>query len=135
MPATLSSSALAVPHSRIRELAEIAMGMDGVFKLYFGESNVPTPDFIKRAAQKAMADGFTFYTENAGMPSLRKALARYYSELHGVDLDPNSEIAITASGVQALNVAIRCMLNPGDEGIVLTPSWPNGSAIIQMANC
>jgi aspartate/methionine/tyrosine aminotransferase len=116
-------------------LAEIAMGMEGVFKLYFGESNVPTPDFIKRAAQKAMADGFTFYTENAGLPSLRKALARYYSELHGVELDPSSEIAITASGVQALNVAIRCLLDPGDEGIVLTPAWPNGSAIIQMANC
>ena len=135
MPASVSSSALAVPHSRIRELAEIAMGMEGVFKLYFGESNVPTPDFIKRAAQKAMADGFTFYTENAGLPSLRKALARYYSELHGVELDPSSEIAITASGVQALNVAIRCLLDPGDEGIVLTPAWPNGSAIIQMANC
>jgi aspartate/methionine/tyrosine aminotransferase len=135
MPATVSSSALAVPHSRIRELAELAMGMDGVYKLYFGESNVPTPDFIKRAAQKAMADGFTFYTENAGLPSLRKALARYYSELHGVELDPSSEIAVTASGVQALNVAIRCLLDPDDEGIVLTPSWPNGSAIIKMANC
>jgi len=134
MPATISSSALAVPHSRIRELAELAMGMDGVYKLYFGESNVPTPDFIKRAAQKAMADGYTFYTENAGLPSLRKSLARYYSELHGVELDPTSEISVTASGVQALNVAIRCMLDPGDEGIVLTPSWPNGSAIIQMAN-
>ena len=56
--------------------------MDGVLKLYFGESNLPTPEFIKRAAQKAMADGFTFYTENAGLPSLRKALARYYQELH-----------------------------------------------------
>jgi aspartate aminotransferase len=134
MPATISSSALAVPHSRIRELAELAMGMEGVYKLYFGESNVPTPDFIKRAAQKAMADGFTFYTENAGLPSLRKSLARYYTELHGVELDPTSEISVTASGVQALNVAIRCMLDPGDEGIVLTPSWPNGSAIIQMAN-
>ncbi len=49
------------------------MSMDGVLKLYFGESNLPTPEFIKRAAQKAMADGFTFYTENAGLPSLRKA--------------------------------------------------------------
>ena len=77
MPATLAASALRVPHSRIRELAEIAMGMDGVLKLYFGESNLPTPEYIKRAAQKAMADGFTFYTENAGLPSLRKALARY----------------------------------------------------------
>ena len=62
-----------IPHSRIRELAEVAMGMDGVLKLYFGESNLPTPEYIKRAAQKAMADGFTFYTENAGLPSLRRS--------------------------------------------------------------
>lgn len=134
MSPTVAASALSVPYSRIRELAEIAMGMEGVFKLYFGESNIPTPDYIKRAAQKAMADGFTYYTENAGLPSLRKALARYYSELHGVELDPASEIAVTASGVQALNIAIRCMLDPGDEGLVLTPAWPNGSSIIQMSN-
>src|SRR3954453_6048688 len=111
MPAEVAQSALRVPDSRIRELAEIAMGMDGVLKLYFGESNVPPPQFIKRAAQKAMADGFTFYTENAGLPSLRKALARYYEEKHGVTLDPASEIVVTASGVQALNAAIRCMLD------------------------
>ena len=134
MAAVVAQSALQVPHSRIRELAEIAMGMDGVLKLYFGESNVPTPDFIKHAAQKAMADGFTFYTENAGLPSLRKALARYYVDMHGVVLDPLGEIVITASGVQALNAGIRCMLNPGDEALVLTPAWPNGSAIITMAN-
>ncbi len=134
MSAAVAQSALRVPHSRIRELAEIAMSMDGVLKLYFGESNIPTPEFIKRAAQKAMADGFTFYTENAGLPSLRKTLARYYEEKHQVALDPAGEIVITASGVQALNVAIRCMLDPGDEALVLTPAWPNGSAIITMAN-
>src|ERR1044071_4268582 len=134
MPASVSSSALAVPYSRIRELAEVAMGMDGVLKLYFGESNLPTPEFIKRAAQKAMADGFTYYTENAGLPSTRKALARYYDEIHGVQLDWDSEIVMTASGVQALNLAIRCMLDPGDEGIVLTPAWPNGASIITMCN-
>lgn len=142
MPATLAQSALRVPHSRIRELAEVAMAMDAsattpedrVLKLYFGESNIPTPDFIKRAAQKAMADGFTFYTENAGLPSLRRALARYYSEQHAVPLDPESEIVITASGVQALNVGIRCVLDPGDEALVLTPAWPNGSAIVAMCN-
>ncbi len=134
MPATLAASALRVPHSRIRELAEIAMGMDGVLKLYFGESNLPTPEYIKRAAQKAMADGFTFYTENAGLPSLRKALARYYQELQGVELDPAGEIVVTASGVQALNVGIRCVLDPGDEALVLTPAWPNGSSIVAMAN-
>ena len=110
------------------------MSMEGVYKLYFGESNLPTPDYIKRAAQKAMADGYTFYTSNAGIPSLREALARYYSDLHGVKLDPASEIVVTVSGVQALNVGIRCVLNPGDEGIVLTPNWPNGTAIIQMSH-
>lgn len=134
MTPTLAASALRVPHSRIRELAEIAMSMDGVLKLYFGESNLPTPEYIKRAAQKAMADGFTFYTENAGLPSLRKALARYYQELHGLELDPAGEIVITASGVQALNVGIRCVLDPGDEALVLTPAWPNGSSNVAMAN-
>ena len=94
MTPSLASSALSVPHSRIRELAEIAMGMDGVLKLYFGESNIPTPDYIKRASQKAMADGFTFYTENAGLPSLRNSLARYYQELHGVELDPAAELTV-----------------------------------------
>lgn len=133
MPA-ISDSALRVPYSRIRELAEIALRMDGVLRLYFGESNLPTPEFIKRAAAKAIADGFTYYTANAGLPSLREAIAGQYSRLQSVNLDPDKEIVITASGVQALNVAIRAVLDPGDEAIVLTPAWPNGSAITQMAN-
>ena len=134
MSAPVAPSALAVPHSRIRELAEVAMGMEGVLKLYFGESNLPTPDYLKRAAQKAMADGYTYYTENAGLPSLRLALTRYYAELHQVELDPASEIAVTASGVQALSLALRCMLDPADEALALTPAWPNGPSIIRMAN-
>jgi len=110
------------------------MSMDGVLRLYFGESNAPTPDYIKQAAARAMAEGYTYYTENAGLPSLRQALGRHYRRLHGVELDPAGEIVITASGVQALNVAIRCVLDPGDEALVLTPAWPNGSAIVRMCN-
>src|ERR1700681_1366691 len=134
MTPAVAPSALRVPHSRIRELAEIAMSMDGVLKLYFGESSLPTPEYIKSAAQKAMADGFTFYTENAGLPSLRGALARYYQEKHAVELDPPSEIVISASGVQAVNLGIRCVLDPGDEALVLTPAWPNGASNVFMAN-
>jgi aspartate/methionine/tyrosine aminotransferase len=132
--ASVAASARAVRYSRIRELAEIAMGMEGVFRLYFGESNQPTPQFIKDAAASAMNAGFTFYTENAGLPSLRRALAQYYEAKHGIARDPAAEIVVTTSGVQALNVAIRCVLDPGDEAIVLTPAWPNGSAIVQMCN-
>ena len=110
------------------------MRMDGVLKLYFGESNIPTPAYLKQAAAKALADGYTFYTENAGLPGLRQDLADYYRRVHGVQLDWQSEIVVTASGVQALNVGIRCILNPGDEAIVLTPAWPNASGIIRMDN-
>src|SRR5450755_3598724 len=134
MSPTIAPSAEAIPHSRIRELAEIALTMDGVLKLYFGESSLPTPDYIKRAAQKAMADGYTFYTPNAGLLSTRQAVARYYSEHQKVELDPAREIIMTASGVEALHLALRCVLDPGDEGIVLTPAWPNGASNIAMCN-
>jgi hypothetical protein len=121
-----------VPYSRIRELAEIAMTMDGVHKLYFGESNLPTPEFLKRAADQAMRDGFTFYTPNSGLLSTRQALARYYQRHQGVTLDPENEIVVTNSGVQALHVGLRCTINPGDDALVLTPAWPNACSILQM---
>ena len=132
--AGLAQSVHSVPHSRIRELAEIAFRMDGVLRLYFGESNQPTPDFIKQAAIRAMDSGYTFYTENAGLLSLRDEIAAYYQRLQGVALDPRREIVVTASGVQGLNVAIRCVLDPGDEAMVLTPAWPNGASIVAMAS-
>lgn len=134
LPAALARSVQAVPHSRIRELAEIAMRMDGVLRLYFGESSQPTPEFIRQAAIRAMDAGFTFYTENAGLPSLREAIAEYYERMQGVRLDPRREIVVTASGVQALNVAIRCTLDPGDEALILTPAWPNGASIVALCN-
>jgi aspartate aminotransferase len=129
---SLARSLASVSPSRIREIADIAFGMDGVLKLHFGESNMPTPDFIKKAAVRALEEGYTFYTENAGLPGLRRAIADKYQELHHVSLDPRTEILITASGVQALNVSIRCALDPGDEAIVLTPNWPNASAIVHL---
>jgi aspartate/methionine/tyrosine aminotransferase len=128
----LARSLAAVPASRIREIADVAFSMDGVLKLHFGESNMPTPAFIKQAAVRALEEGYTFYTENAGLPGLRQAIAEKCQQLHGVRLDPGTEILVTASGVQALNVAIRCAIDPGDEAIVLTPNWPNASAIVQL---
>jgi aspartate/methionine/tyrosine aminotransferase len=131
---TVAATAQQVPYTRIREIAEAAMKMDGVLKLYFGESNVPTPEYIKQAASAALADGYTYYSENAGLPGLREDLAAYYRRVHGVEVDPRAEIVVTASGVQALNVAIRCLVDPGDEALVLTPIWPNGPAIVRMDN-
>jgi aspartate/methionine/tyrosine aminotransferase len=130
----VADSALRVPYSRVREIAEMAMQMDGVLRLYFGESSLPTPDYIKQAAATALAEGYTYYTSNAGLPSLRRALADQYARLQNADIDPESEIVITASGVQALNAGIRAVLDPGDEALVLTPAWPNGATIVRMSN-
>ena len=128
----LASSVFQVKPSQIRELADVAFTMEGVLRLQFGESDMPTPDFIKEAASRALAEGYTFYTENSGLPGLREALAEKYQELHQVRLDPASEILVTASGVQALNLSIRCLLNPGDEALLLTPNWPNAAAIVSL---
>ena len=110
------------------------MSMDGVLKLYFGESNLPTPEFIKRAPKKPWRMASRSTPRMPVCLRLRKALARYYQELHAVEIDPASEIVVTASGVQALHLAIRCVLDPGDEALVLTPAWPNGAANVAMAN-
>jgi hypothetical protein len=126
----LAPSLSRVIPSRIREIADVAFSMDGVLRLHFGESNLPTPQYLKDAAYQAMNEGYTFYTENAGLPGLREAIAAKYAELHQVALNPRTEIVVTASGVQALNVSIRCVVDPGDEAIVLTPNWPNASAIV-----
>ena len=132
MAPQLASSLDQVTPSRIRELADIAFTIPGVLRLHFGESNMPTPRFIKDAAVQALSEGYTFYTENAGLPGLRERIAAKYQTLHGVDLKPLEEIVITASGVQALNVSIRCAIDPGDEALILTPNWPNATAIVGM---
>jgi aspartate aminotransferase len=128
----LAPSLSEVQASRIREIADVAFTMEGVLRLQFGEANRPTPAYIKAAATQALADGYTFYSENAGLPSLRTALAAKYEALHQVSLDPAREIMVTASGVQALNVAIRCVIDPGDEAIILSPNWPNGTEIVRL---
>jgi aspartate aminotransferase len=110
------------------------MSIDGVLPLYFGESNLPTPGFIVDAAVSALRDGQTFYSENAGLPVLRREIAGHYRARHRVELDPAREIVVTASGVQALHLAIRSILDPGDEAIVLSPAWPNSASIIALSH-
>ncbi|HTT91751.1 MAG TPA: pyridoxal phosphate-dependent aminotransferase [Acidimicrobiales bacterium] len=129
-----AASVSAVPYTQIRQLGELAMSMDGVLRLYFGESNLPTPKFIVDAAVDALRAGYTFYSENAGLPSLRQEIADHYRRLHGVVLDPGCEIVITASGLLALHLAIRSVIDPGDEAVILSPAWPNSTAIVVLCH-
>jgi aspartate aminotransferase len=108
--------------------------MDGVLPLYFGESHLPTPPVIVEAAMQALRDGRTRYSENAGLPSLRSEIAAHYRRLHDVTIDPASEIVVTASGLQALHLSLRAVIDPGDEVLILSPCWPNGSGIVELSH-
>lgn len=128
---SFAPSAERVPESRIRALADVAFGMEDVLFLQFGESTLPTPPYVIDAVNRAAQEGWTFYSPNQGLPSLRDAIASLIERLHGVEIGA-SEIQISSGGVQALNLAIKCVIDPGDEAIVLSPNWPNGSAMIEM---
>ena len=73
-----------MPASQIREVANNAIGLEGMIPLWFGEPDVSTPEFICNAAAEAMRSGRTFYTPNRGIPELRDAIAAYTESLYGI---------------------------------------------------
>jgi aspartate/methionine/tyrosine aminotransferase len=115
-----------LPASKIREVANAAMGRSDVLAFWFGESDEPTPQFIREAAMRSIADGETFYAHNLGLAELREAIARYVSALHP---DVGSDrIAVTSSGVNALMLAMQALVGAGDEVVAVVPVWPNLTA-------
>ncbi|KQP47516.1 aspartate aminotransferase [Pseudorhodoferax sp. Leaf274] len=112
--------------SQIREVANAGIGRDDVLPFWFGESDEVTPEFIRQAAIESLQRGETFYAHNLGLPELREAIARYMSALHGPI--PAERIAVTSGGVNALMLAVQCLVDPGDEVVAVTPVWPNLTA-------
>jgi aspartate/methionine/tyrosine aminotransferase len=115
-----------LPGSRIREVANAAMGQPDVLAFWFGEGDEATPAPIREAAAASLAAGETFYSHNLGLPELREAIAGYMSGLHGtVDA---GRVAVTSSGVSALMLAQQALLDAGDEVVAVVPLWPNLTA-------
>ena len=113
----------ALAASKIREIYNQGVGMPGLLAFWAGESDEPTPGFIRRAAQSSLEAGEVFYSQNLGVPELREALAQYVSRLHKpVSQD---QIAVTSSGVNALMLASQLLLDPGDRAVEVVPLWPN----------
>jgi aspartate/methionine/tyrosine aminotransferase len=129
---SLSPRALAAPESGIVEVVNYARGRDGLLPLWAGEGDLPTPDFINRAAMASLAAGETFYTWQRGIPELRQALCDYYLRHFGVSL-PMEHFYVTGSGMQAIQLAVQAITSPGDEMIYLTPAWPNISAALEIS--
>ena len=115
-----------LPASKIREVANAAIGRSDVLPFWFGESDETTPQFIRDAALRSIEAGETFYSHNLGLAELREAIARYVSALHppiGSD-----RVAVTSSGVSALMLAMQALVGAGDEVVAVVPVWPNLTA-------
>jgi aspartate/methionine/tyrosine aminotransferase len=110
--------------SRIREVANAGLGRDDILAFWFGESDQPTPEFIRQAAADALLAGRTYYTHNLGRPELRASLSRYLTALHRAPI-AEDRLAITSAGVNALMLAAQLVLSPGDRVVVAGPVWPN----------
>ena len=114
----------ALQGSKIREVANAAMGREGLLPFWFGEPDQVTPDFIRAAAIDSLNAGETFYTHSFGIAPLREAIAAYVRELHGSNTTM-ANIAVTNSGMNALTLIFQALIAPGDRVVAVTPLWPN----------
>src|SRR5215510_10847031 len=99
-----SKQASEAKDSLISQISMVAEKVEKPFKLYFGESDMTTPDFICRAAYEALQQGHTFYTNTAGYMELRQGIAEKFREVHGVEYRP-TEIVCTGGAVMAIHMA------------------------------
>ena len=127
-PPVARAEVLGLRSSKIREVANAALGRPDVLPFWFGESDRTTPAPIRDAAIAALAEGRTFYTHNLGRPELRAELAAYLGRLHGRAVE-EGRLAITSSGVNALMIAAQAVVSPGERVVVVDPVWPNVAEI------
>lgn len=123
----------ALPPSGIRAFFELVIGRDDVISLGVGEPDFVTPWRIREAAMYRLSRGETSYTSNRGLLSTRKAIARYHAERFGVECDPESEVLVTVGVSEALDLAMRAILNPGDEVIVWEPCYVANAPLVTLA--
>ncbi|MGM0380362.1 MAG: pyridoxal phosphate-dependent aminotransferase [bacterium] len=118
--------------SGIREFFDLVMGMDDVISLGVGEPDFATPWHIREAAIKSLEDGYTNYTSNQGMPRLRKLLANHLEEKHKIKYDAGEELLITTGVSEGMDLAMRALLNPGDEVIIPSPCYVSYKPTVMM---
>jgi aspartate/methionine/tyrosine aminotransferase len=114
----------AMRRSGIREVNDLASTRPGVLHLEVGEPDFPTPPHIVEAAMRALAEGYTKYTLNRGLPSLRDAIRIKLAERNGIDASVE-QIVVTTGGVNALMESLIALVEPGEGILIPDPAWPN----------
>ncbi|MBA7618807.1 putative N-acetyl-LL-diaminopimelate aminotransferase [subsurface metagenome] len=119
--------------SGIRKFFDLLASMEDIISLGVGEPDFATPWHIREAAIYSLEKGYTMYTSNSGMPELRQELSRYLKDNYNLDYDPESELLITVGVSEGLDLAMRAVLNPGDEVIMPDPCYVSYSPCIILA--
>ncbi len=119
----VSQRANQISPSGIRKFFDLLASIEGVISLGVGEPDYATPWHICEAAIESLKKGQTMYTSNSGMPELRQELSRHLKTTHDLEYDPEGELLITVGVSEALDLAMRAILNPGDEVIVADPCY------------
>jgi len=114
--------ALEAKNSPLIQFAMAANAVENPYRLYYGESDMPTPEFICRALDKAVRDGHTGYTPTPGYPELRQAICEKFLSLHGIEYRP-SEVVTTIGACNAIFLTIRSVIGPGDNAIIVSPAF------------
>ena len=123
-----------IPRSGIRDFFEIVQTMEEVISLGIGEPDFDTPWHIREAAIYSLEKGRTGYTSNLGLPLLRESISRYVEKNYKVAYDPVNEVIVTVGVSEAIDLALRALLNPGDEVLYHEPCYVSYSPSITLAH-
>ena len=124
LPARLRPEIEALETSGISQLFALGVDRQGVIPLWFGEGDLPTPDFICATAVRSLTAGNTFYSHKRGIPALRAAIVAYMNGLFGTAIDVE-RITVTSSGMNGIMLALQTIAGAGDNVVVVSPVWPN----------
>ncbi|MFI4988953.1 MAG: aminotransferase class I/II-fold pyridoxal phosphate-dependent enzyme, partial [Alphaproteobacteria bacterium] len=118
LAAPLRAAISALQPQLIADVSKLAFGDPKVIPLWFGESDLPTPEFIRRAAKEALDRGETFYTHTRGIEPLRQALADYMSGLYRRPVDA-ARVSVTTAGMNAIMLMMQLVLEAGDNAVMV----------------
>lgn len=128
----LSEKVKKMKPSGIRKFFDIAGTMDGVISLGVGEPDFSTPWVIRKAAIQVLERKHIVYGPNKGLEPLRNALSSHIKKKHGIEYHPSDEIIVTVGGSEAIDLAIRGLINPGDEVLVVEPSFVCYAPLVEL---
>mgnify|MGYP004641615525 FL=1 len=129
----MSHRAQEIQPSGIRKFFDLLGEMKDVVSLTVGQPDFVTPWHIRAAAIESLEAGKTYYTSNAGLPRLREEISRYLDRRFGLCYDPATELLVTVGGSEAIDLAVRGVVDPGDEVIIPTPSFVCYAPLVTLA--